>query len=72
MCYFLKTKDGKAALDAFEEYKAWAENQMGKCIKTLQTDGGGEYVNGEFLDYMKMKGIAHEKKRRDIHLNQTG
>ena len=34
-CYFLSMKDGQAALDAFVEYKAWAENQTGQSIKTL-------------------------------------
>ena len=61
MCYFLKTKDGQAALDVFEQYKVWAENLTGMCIKTLCTDTGGEYVNGEFLEFLAKNGIAHEK-----------
>ena len=61
MCYFLKMKDRQVALDAFEQYKAWAENQMGKYIKTLYTDSGGEYVNGEFQEFLNKIGISHEK-----------
>ena len=64
MCYFLKTKDGQASLDAFEQYKAWAENQTGRHIKTLCTDGGGEYVNGEFQEFLAKHGITHEKTTR--------
>ena len=61
MCYFLKMKDGQAALDAFEQYEAWPENQMERHIKTLHTDGGGEYVNGEFLKFLSKNGISHKK-----------
>ena len=61
VCYFLQKKDGQAALDAFKQYKAWAENQTGRCIKTLHTDSGGEYVNGEFQDYLTKNSIPHEK-----------
>src|SRR5277367_4689741 len=64
MCYFLEKKDGQAALDAFKQYKAWAENQTGKRIKTLRTDSGGEYVNGEFTEFMVGNGIAHKKTTR--------
>lgn len=45
MCYFLQMTEGQVALDAFKQYKAWAENQTGRHINTLCTDGGGEYVN---------------------------
>src|SRR5271169_2402553 len=65
MCYFLKMKDGQAALDAFKQYKAWAENQTGRCIKTLRTDGGGEYINGKFMEFMVSNGIAHKKTTQD-------
>ena len=61
MCYFLQMKDGQPAMDAFKQYMAWAENQMGRHIKTLYTDGGGEYVNGEFLEFLSKNGISHKK-----------
>ena len=61
MCYFLEKKDRQAALDAFKQYKAWAENQTGKHIMTLCTDRGGEYVNRKFMEFMVSNGIAHEK-----------
>ena len=61
MCYFLEKKDGQATLAAFEKYKAWAENQTGRHIKTLHTDGGGKYVNDEFQEFLIKNGICHEK-----------
>ena len=64
MCYFLEKKDGQVSLDAFKTYKAWAENQMGRHIKTLCTDGGGEYVNEEFQQFLTDNSISHEKTMR--------
>ena len=64
MCYFQQMKDGQAAWDAFEQYKVWAENQMWRHIKTLHADSGGEYVNGEFQEFLTKNGISHEKTMR--------
>src|ERR1035438_7797740 len=64
MCYFLEKKDEQASLDAFKKYKAWVENQKGRCIKTLHTDGGGEYVNEEFRQFLTDNSISHEKTMR--------
>ena len=61
MCYFLEKKDGQTSLDAFKKYKAWAENQTGKHIKTLCTNSGGEYVNSEFQEFLTKNSISHEK-----------
>ena len=32
-----------------------------KRIKVLRTDNGGEYTSKQFEDYLKMKGIVHQK-----------
>src|ERR1035438_2039342 len=64
MCYFLEKKDGQASLDAFKKYKAWAENQTGRCIKTLHTNGGGEYVNDELQGFLTNNSISHKKTTR--------
>jgi hypothetical protein len=61
MCYFLKTKDGQAALDLFKQYKAWAKNQTGIHIQTICTNSDNEYINGEFLKFLSKNGISHEK-----------
>jgi len=55
--YLLPTKDG--ALAAFQAYRARAEKSSGKEIKALRTDGGGEYLNKQFLQYLKEDGIRH-------------
>ena len=64
MCYFLEKNDGQATLDAFEKYKAWAENQTGRCIKTLHTDSSGKCVNSEFQEFLIKNGISYEKTTR--------
>ena len=35
--------------DKFKEFRAEVENQLGKTIKTLRSDRGGEYLDQEFL-----------------------
>jgi len=53
----LHTKDG--ALAAFQAYKARAERASGKEIKSLWSDGGGEYLNTRFKKYLAEAGIQH-------------
>ena len=53
--YFLKTKAG--VLDAFKAYKSYAETQLGKQIKSVQSDNGGEYCNQEFDKLLENAGI---------------
>jgi Integrase core domain len=56
-CYYLESKEGSIILEKFEEYKVWVENITGSRIKVLRTDGGGEYVNKAFDEYLKNCGI---------------
>ncbi|KMQ84505.1 retrovirus-related pol polyprotein from transposon tnt 1-94, partial [Lasius niger] len=53
--YFIKQKSD--VLNAFKEFKTYAENQTGKRIKHLQSDNGREYCNGEFDTFLKEQGI---------------
>jgi len=55
--YLLPTKD--RALAAFQAYRARAEKSSGKEIKALRTDAGGEYLNQQFLQYLKEDRIRH-------------
>ena len=57
--YFMRTKD--EVLSKFMEYEAEVANQTDKRIKVLRTDNGGEYTSKQFEDYLKMKGIMHQK-----------
>jgi transposase InsO family protein len=55
--YHLKVKS--QATEAFKSYRRWAENQTGKRIKLLHTDGGGEFSNQEMKEYCNSRGIEH-------------
>ncbi len=57
--YFLKSKD--ECFSRFLEFKAGAENFCGCKIKCLRTDGGGEYVNKQFEDYLRQNGIQAQR-----------
>ena len=41
-------------------FKTLVENQFGVKIKTLRTDGGGEYVNNSFKSACLDHGIHHQ------------
>ena len=47
-------------IDKFKEFKTEVEKHRGKSIKTLRSDRGGEYLSGEFLDYMAAEGITSQ------------
>ncbi|KAL0329140.1 UNVERIFIED_CONTAM: hypothetical protein Sradi_4900700 [Sesamum radiatum] len=44
----------------FKEFRLEVENQIGRKIKTLRLDRGGEYLSGEFIDYSKENGIVSQ------------
>jgi transposase InsO family protein len=56
--YFMKTKD--EVFSRFQEFKAQAKNLMGKKIKVLRIDNGGEYTSNDFSDFCKEVGIKRE------------
>jgi len=53
----LHSKD--QALASFQAYSARAEKVSGKEIKSLRSDGGGEYMNNQFKKYLENAGIQH-------------
>ncbi|GKE31882.1 retrotransposon protein, putative, ty1-copia subclass, partial [Tanacetum coccineum] len=56
--YLLKHKH--EAFETFKVFQKEVENQLGKTIKSLRSDHGGEYMSQEFLDHLKDHGIiAH-------------
>ena len=57
--YPLKGKSSEEVLKRFKDYRAEVENQQGKTIKRLRTDGGGEYEKW-MKEYLKNAGIIHE------------
>lgn len=57
--YILKNKS-----EAFESFKNWCsevETEKGLPVKCLRTDNGLEFLNFEFQDYCKEKGIKRYK-----------
>ncbi|GKB52110.1 zinc finger, CCHC-type containing protein, partial [Tanacetum coccineum] len=56
--YLLKHK--YELFETFKVFQKEVENQLGKTIKSLCSDHGGEYMSQEFLDHLKEHGIiAH-------------
>ncbi|KAL0457767.1 UNVERIFIED_CONTAM: Retrovirus-related Pol polyprotein from transposon TNT 1-94 [Sesamum latifolium] len=48
------------AFERFKEYRLEVENQTNRKIKALRSDQGGEYISGEFIDYLKENGILSQ------------
>ena len=46
--------------DKFKEYRAKTEKRLSKSIKTLRSDRGGEYLLGEFREYLLGQGITFQ------------
>ena len=44
----------------FKEYRVETEKRLNKCLKTLRFDCGGEYLLGEFRDYLSEQGITSQ------------
>ncbi|GJR26799.1 retrotransposon protein, putative, ty1-copia subclass [Tanacetum coccineum] len=56
--YLLKHKH--EVFETFKVSKKEVENQLGKTIKALRSDRGGEYISQEFKDYLKACGIVQQ------------
>ena len=55
--YFLKNKD--EVLEKFKEFVNYV-NTLGKKVKILRSDNGGEYCSKTIQDYLKEHGIQHQ------------
>ncbi|GJW32254.1 retrotransposon protein, putative, ty1-copia subclass [Tanacetum coccineum] len=56
--YLLKHK--YEVFDTFKVFKNGVKNQLGKTIKALRSDRGGEYISQEFKNYLKAYGIIQQ------------
>ena len=48
------------AFEKFKEFRAEAEKQLGKSIKILRSDRGGEYLSGDYMGYLSENGIQSQ------------
>ena len=56
--YLMKQKS--EAFEKFKEFRAKVENQLDKHIKAIRSDHGGEYLLGNFKDYLTENGIISQ------------
>ena len=56
--FFMQKKD--QTFSKFCEFKALVEKELGKQVKALQSDNGGEYISNEFKDLCSKEGIRRE------------
>lgn len=57
--YFMKNKS--EAFQCFKDYTAKVENLLDRKIKVLRSDNGCEFCSSEFENFLKQKGIIHQK-----------
>ena len=48
------------AFEKFKEFRNEVEKQLGRSIKSLRSDRGGEYLSQAFLDYLRDNGILSQ------------
>ncbi|GKU89832.1 hypothetical protein SLEP1_g3918 [Rubroshorea leprosula] len=58
ICEICVTKS--KALAAFKNFKVLAENEVGRSVKVLRTDRGGEFNSKEFADFCESNGIKRQ------------
>ena len=56
--YLMKRKS--ETFEKFKELRAEVENQLGKRIKAIRSDRGGEYLLRDFKDYLTENGIISQ------------
>ncbi len=56
--YPLKKKS--QVFTTFVKWQAMVENETGRTLKVLRTDGGGEFTSAEFSSHLEDKGVKHE------------
>ena len=56
--YLMRRKS--EAFEKFKEFRAEVENQLSKRIKAIRFDRGGEYLLGDFKDYLTQNGIVSQ------------
>ena len=55
--YLYLIRYNSEAFEKFKEFRNEVEKQLGRSIKALRPDQGGEYLSQAFLDYLRDNGI---------------
>ncbi|MCO5608611.1 hypothetical protein L7F22_062824 [Adiantum nelumboides] len=63
--YFMKQKS--KVFDHFKIFKAAVEKETGEQVKTLRSDGGGEYFSKEFSDFLQKMVYAGSSHVDTLH-----
>jgi len=56
-CWIFFMQKKSETYSKFCEFKALVEKELGKKVKDLRSDNGGEYISDEFKDFYEAKGI---------------
>ena len=59
-CAVYSIRQKSQVLQKFKEFEALVCNETGERIVSVRSDWGGEYMSGEFQQYLKSQGIRHE------------
>lgn len=59
--YIYLMKHKSESFEKFKEFQNEVQNQLGKTIKALRSDRGGEYLSQEFIDHLKSCGIVSQR-----------
>nr|GEZ93890.1 hypothetical protein [Tanacetum cinerariifolium] len=54
------TRGAESKIESIHVFKSEVENQLGKTVKAIRSDRGGEYISQEFKDYLKACGIVKQ------------
>eukprot|EP00253_Pinus_taeda_P007076 PITA_07076 len=60
-CWIFFMQKKSETYSKFCEFKALVEKELGKKVKALRSDNGGEYISDEFKDFCKAEGIRRER-----------
>ncbi|GJT26704.1 retrovirus-related pol polyprotein from transposon TNT 1-94, partial [Tanacetum coccineum] len=69
--YMYLLKHIHEVFETFKVFKNEVGNQLGKTIKALRSDRGGEYISQEFKDYLKACDYALETATRILNMVPT-
>ena len=58
--YFYLMRYKSETFEKFKEFRNEVEKQIGRSIKELRSDRGGEYLSQAFLDYLGDNGILSQ------------